>query len=157
MVYTEARNINGKKYYYRVVSVRNKNKVSKKRVYLGYGLSKTDLIKKEKNADKKLLSAKEKKINREIEKIKPKIINILKKNKVTRAGIFGSYSRGDQKKNSDIDIVVEINNKNMSLLDFIELKLKLEDVLRKKIDLVEYSAIKPLIKNKILKEEVKII
>ena len=45
----------------------------------------------------------------------------------------------------------------MSLLDFIELKLKLEDVLRKKIDLVEYSAIKPLIKNKILKEEVKII
>ncbi|MBS3086151.1 nucleotidyltransferase family protein [Candidatus Pacearchaeota archaeon] len=95
--------------------------------------------------------------NKEIESIKFKIIAILKKNKVSRAGIFGSYSKGEQKKNSDIDIAVEINDKNMSLLGFIELKLKLEDVLGKKVDLVEYSVIKPLIKNRILNEEIKII
>src|SRR3989344_4615406 len=149
MAFTEIRNINGRQYYYRVISIRNGNKVSKKRIYLGKGLSSSEVTKKEKDADKKMSS--EKIIpNKEIESIKFKIIAILKKNKVSRAGIFGSYSKGEQKKNSDIDIAVEINDKNMSLLGFIELKLKLEDVLGKKVDLVEYSVIKPLIKNRIL-------
>src|SRR3989344_477129 len=156
MAFTEIRNINGRQYYYRVTSIRNGNKVSKKRIYLGKGLSSSEVTKKEKDADKKMSS--EKIIpNKEIESIKFKIIAILKKNKVSRAGIFGSYSKGEQKKNSDIDIAVEINDKNMSLLGFIELKLKLEDVLGKKVDLVEYSVIKPLIKNRILNEEIKII
>ena len=156
MAFTEVRNINGKKYYYRVISVRNGSKVSKKRKYLGAGLSDSEIITKEKEADKKMLTEKIKP-NREIEKIKSKIINILKKNKVSRAGIFGSYSRGEQKKNSDIDIAVEINDNKMSLLGFIALKMKLEGILGKKVDLVEYSVIKPLIKNRILNEEVKII
>jgi uncharacterized protein len=92
-----------------------------------------------------------------INQIKSKIKNILKKYKVTKAGIFGSYARGEQKKNSDIDILVEINNPNMSLLDFVGLKLDLEEVLDKKVDLVEYSTIKPLIKKHILNEEIRII
>jgi predicted nucleotidyltransferase len=45
----------------------------------------------------------------------------------------------------------------MSLLGFIGLKLALEEALGKKVDLVEYSAIKPLIKESILKEETRII
>lgn len=157
MTFTESRNINGKKYYYRVISIRNGKKVSKKRLYLGSELSDSELKKKEKQADKKLLSKKVDKVNKEIEKIKSTITKILRKNSVNKAGIFGSYSRGEQKKNSDIDIAVNIKDKNMSLLGFIELKLKLEDALRKKVDLVEYSAIKPLIKNRILNEEIKII
>ncbi|MBI2499415.1 nucleotidyltransferase domain-containing protein [Candidatus Woesearchaeota archaeon] len=139
------------------MSIRNKDKISKKRVYLGHNLSKFELLKKEKTADGHLLYEKRKKANKEIEKIKLKIIKILIMNKVKRAGIFGSYARGEQKKNSDIDIAVNIEDKNMSLLGFIGLKLKLEDTLRKKIDLVEYSMIKPSIKNRILNEEVRII
>ena len=42
--------------------------------------------------------------------IKRKIIPILKKNHVVRAGIFGSYARGEQKKNSDIDILIKFND-----------------------------------------------
>ena len=157
MVYTEIRNINGKNYYYRVISVRKGNKISKKRVYLGYDMSNLELSKKEKVADEKLLFKKKKKANKEIEKIKPKIINLLKKNKVKRAGIFGSYARGEQKKNSDIDIAVNIEDKNMSLLGFIRLIRLLEKVLKRKVDLVEYNAIKQRIKGRILKEEVRII
>lgn len=157
MTYTETRDINGKKYDYRVLSVRKNGKVSKKRIYLGCNLKSGKKKEKEEQADKKLLSKKNKKINNEIEKIKNKIKNILKKYKVTKAGIFGSYSHGKQKKNSDIDIVVEINNKKMSLLGFVELKLMLEEILKKKVDLVEYDAIKPLIKERILNEEIKII
>ena len=156
MAFTEVRNINGKRYYYRVLSIRNGNKVSKKRIYLGTRLIDSEIIKKEKEADKKMM-IKKIKPNKEVEKIKSKIIKILKKNKVSRAGIFGSYSRGEQKKNSDIDIAVEINDKDMSLLGFITLKMKLESVLGKKVDLVEYSVIKPLIRNNILNEEIKII
>ncbi len=156
MAFTEARNINGKKYYYRVISIRNGDKVSKKRIYLGTELSDSKIIKKEKEADKKMLTDKIKP-NREIEKIKSKITQVLKRNRVSKAGIFGSYSRGEQKKDSDIDIVVEINDPEMSLLGFIALKMKLEDILGKKVDLVEYSVIKPLIRDRILNEEIKII
>jgi len=157
MAFTEVRNINGKKYYYRVISIRKGKKVSKKRLYLGYGLSNSKLKKMEIEADKKLLSNKIKKKNREIEEIKSKIVPILKKNKVTKAGIFGSYARGEQKKSSDIDLVVNIKDKNMSLLGFIGLMRLLEEILKRKIDLVEYSAIKPRIREKILGEEVRII
>jgi hypothetical protein len=156
MVYTEIREINGKKYYYRVISIRNGKRVSKKRVYLGYNLSNPELSKKEEEADKQLLYKKINKINKEIEKIKLKVVRILKKNKVKRAGIFGSFVRGEQKKNSDIDILAEIPM-NINLFDFVGIKLELEDELRRKVDLVEYKAIKPLIKNRILKEEVRII
>lgn len=156
MAFTEIRNINGKKYYYRVLSIRNGNKISKKRIYLGTKLPDSEIIKKEREADKKMLIEKIKP-NREIKKIKSKIINILKKNKVTRAGIFGSYATGEHKKNSDIDILVQINNKKMSLLGFIKLNQLLEETLNKKVDLVEYQVIKPRIKDRILKEEVRII
>ena len=157
MVYTEIRNINGKRYYYRVISLRKEGKVSKKRVYLGHDPSISELSKREKEADKKLLPKKIKTTNKEIEKIKSKIIGTLKKYKVKRAGLFGSYVRGEQRKNSDIDILVDIPDKNMSLLDFIDLKLKLEEVLSRKVDLVEYNTIKSLIKNRVLNEEVRII
>ncbi len=95
--------------------------------------------------------------NKEIEQIKKKILKILKNNQVVRAGIFGSFARGEQQKNSDIDILIEINDKKMSLLGFVGLKLELEDVLEKKVDLVEYNTIKPQIKEKVLKEEIRII
>jgi predicted nucleotidyltransferase len=157
MTYTEIRNIKGKKYYYRVLSVRKNKKISKKRVYLGHNLSSLELSDKEKKADKKLLSKKRNKINKEIEEIKSKIVPILKKNKVTKAGIFGSYSRGEQRKDSDIDIAVNIEDKNMSLLGFIALIRVLEEILKRKVDLVEYSAIKSRIKERILNEEVRII
>lgn len=157
MVHNEIQKKNRRKYFYRVKSVRVGNKVRKKRIYLGVNLNKEELEKKEKKADKKLLSKKKEKINKEIEEIKSKIVPVLRKNKVTKAGIFGSYSRGEQKKNSDIDIVVNIEDKNMSLLGFIGLIRLLEGILKRKVDLVEYGAIKPRIKERILNEEIRII
>ena len=154
MTFTEVRNINGKRYYYRVISVRKGKKVSKKRVYLGTGLSSSKIKKKEKEADKKL-SIRKKIKKSMVEELKPKIIKILKKNKIKKAGIFGSYVRGEQRKNSDIDILIE-PPKGMGL-EFVGVKLELEDELGRKVDLVTYKGVHPLIKRKILKEEVRII
>jgi len=75
---------------------------------------------------------------------------------VRRASLFGSVVKGCEKENSDIDILVEIKS-NISLLDFVGLKLELEEVLRRKVDLGEYDTIKPTIKEKILKEQVSIL
>jgi len=91
-----------------------------------------------------------------VEEIKNKIIPILKRHGVTRAGIFGSVVRGEETKESDIDVLVEIESR-MSLLDFVGLKLELEDALGKRVDLGEYSTIKPIIKEQILSEEVAIL
>ena len=96
------------------------------------------------------------KTNKQIELIKKKIMPILKKNKVVRAGIFGSYARGEQKKNSDVDILVEIK-KRISLFDFAGIKIELEEKLGKKVDLVEYKIINPRIRENILNSEVRII
>ena len=93
---------------------------------------------------------------KQIELIKKKIMPILKKNKEVRAGIFGSYARGEQKKNSDVDILVEIK-KRISLFDFAGIKIELEEKLGKKVDLVEYKIINPRIRENIINSEVRII
>jgi len=52
--------------------------------------------------------------NKEISRIKRKIIPILRKNDVVRAGIFGSYARGEAKKRSDIDILIKVSLRHAS-------------------------------------------
>ena len=91
-----------------------------------------------------------------VKEIARQTIPILKRNGVVKAGIFGSVARGEAQKNSDIDILVEIK-KSISLFDFIGIKLELEDTLKRKVDLVEYKTIKPLIKELILHDEVRIL
>ena len=91
-----------------------------------------------------------------IENIKKNINPILRRYKVKKAAVFGSISRGEEKEKSDIDILVEIES-DISLLDFIGLKLELEEKLGKKVDLVEYSTLKPFIKERVLKEQLIIL
>lgn len=152
MVYTEVKLRNGKKYYYRVISTREGNKVKKKRVYLGVDLSEIALSNKENQADNILIKLK---INKSLAMIKDKIINVLNKNNVKRAGIFGSYARGEQKKNSDIDILIE-PPKNIGF-GFVGIALELEEKLGKKVDLLTYNGISPHFKKSILEDEVRII
>lgn len=155
MVYTEIKERNGKKYFYRVLSVRKGKKVSKKRIYLGVNLSGKELELKEKNADKKFGFMNKNKNEKISEDIKSKIIKILRKNKIKKAGIFGSYARRGQKKNSDIDIIVE-PAKNMGF-KFAGLEIELSKALNKKVDLVSYKGLSPYFKEKILQQEVRII
>ncbi len=57
------------------------------------------------------------------------------------------------KESSDIDILVEMGE-DISLLDFVALKLKSEETLGRKVDLVEHGTIKPRLRERILKEQV---
>ncbi|MBU1706295.1 nucleotidyltransferase family protein [bacterium] len=95
-------------------------------------------------------------MTRRIEKIRRTILPILQSYGVGKAGLFGSFIRGETRKNSDIDILVKIE-KDISLLDFVGLKLEIEEALGRKVDLVEYDTIKPLLKERILNEQVVIL
>lgn len=94
-------------------------------------------------------------MNQTLKELQKEIVPILKKNGVTKAGIFGSYARGEQKKTSDVDILIEMPGEK-SLFDMGGLKVELEEKIKKKVDLVEYCTIHPKLKDQILKEEVRV-
>lgn len=93
---------------------------------------------------------------KEIKEIKDKILPVLKRYGVSKAALFGSSVRGDMTEESDLDILVEIE-KDISLLDFVGLKLELEEILGRKVDLVEYCTLKPIIRERVLREQVPIL
>ena len=70
---------------------------------------------------------------------------------VTKIGLFGSYARGEEREDSDIDIAVEIESSN-KFRSFFNLKYFLEEHLNKKIDLGIESTLKPIAKKYIEKE-----
>jgi len=88
--------------------------------------------------------------------IKQKVLPILKEAGVTRCSLFGSYVRREQKKDSDIDILVDFP-RGKGLFEFAGLQFQLEDALKKKVDLVEYESLHPLLKGRILAEQVQIL
>lgn len=77
--------------------------------------------------------------------------------KIREIGVFGSYVKGNQRKQSDVDILVEFEaSANLSLLDFIGLENYLSDLLGVKVDLVEKQTLKPRIGKHVLDEVVEI-
>lgn len=83
------------------------------------------------------------------------VIPILKRYGIQKAGIFGSAARGEADYH-DVDLLVKVD-RSMSLLQFIALKHDLEDALGCPVDLVEYDAIKPALRERILAEVVAVI
>jgi uncharacterized protein len=80
---------------------------------------------------------------------------VSRKYKVREIGIFGSFVRGEQKKRSDIDILVEFDASNIpGLLKLSQMERYLQKLLRQKVDLVIKSGIRPELKRGILKEVV---
>ena len=88
---------------------------------------------------------------KDIEKILRQNKAILKKYKVNKVGIFGSFATGKAKKKSDVDLLVEFEDV-IDLFDFVHLADEIQKVLKVKVDLSTPDAIKPYIKPMILKE-----
>jgi predicted nucleotidyltransferase len=86
-------------------------------------------------------------IDQRLREIKP---FLKEKYKVEKIGYFGSYARGEQTEESDIDILVEFSEPIG--LEFVELKFYLEKILELKVDIVTPNALKPVLKDSILQE-----
>ena len=71
---------------------------------------------------------------------------------IENIGLFGSLVRNEQNESSDIDLLIEIQAEMLSLIKYMKLKFFLEDILGRKVDLVLKRAIKPRLRERILKE-----
>lgn len=78
---------------------------------------------------------------------------ILKRCKVRRIAVFGSYATGKATNDSDIDFLVEFES-GADLFDQVGLKVELEDFLHKKVDVVTPRAISPYLREKIIQSAV---
>jgi len=89
------------------------------------------------------------------EHIKIAVQEYFKDKPVKKVYLFGSYARGDANENSDVDLIVDIDDedKRMSLFDFIKLKLGIEKSLNKEVDLVETHLFFPRVKIRAEKEK----
>ncbi len=84
--------------------------------------------------------------------IEIRVIPILKKYDVKKAALFGSYARGEETDESDIDILVEFD-KRKSLLDLVGLEQDIEEELKKETDVITYNSIYHRLRDYILRDE----
>lgn len=91
-----------------------------------------------------------------IDEIQQKAIPILKEAGVTKSSLFGSYVRGDENEDSDVDFLIEFP-KGKSLLDLVRLERRLREALSKNVDVVTYRSVSPLLKKYIQKDELQIL
>ena len=87
------------------------------------------------------------------DKLYKKIETYLAKKGAIKISIFGSYSRGEETKNSDIDILVVFSDRK-SLFDLVEIEDELEELLGIKVDLLTEKSISPYLIDDIRKEMV---
>ncbi len=92
----------------------------------------------------------------EFEKYLQQITAILKRYQIQHASLFGSFSKGTQSPDSDIDMLIEPGGK-FTLFDMMNLEEELTLLTHRKIDLVEFSAIKHSIKNEVLATAITIL
>jgi predicted nucleotidyltransferase len=94
-------------------------------------------------------------VSKEKSKIFEDIVNYLKEKGAKKVAVFGSYARGEEKTESDIDIVVEFSEKK-SLLELVKIERELSEILGIKVDLLTEKFISPYIIDDI-KKEMKVI
>ena len=71
---------------------------------------------------------------------------------VRRIGLFGSFARGEQRSDSDVDLLVEFEPDKKTFDAFLELSLFLEDLLLHRVELVTLESLSPHLGPHILKE-----
>jgi len=71
---------------------------------------------------------------------------------VATIGIFGSYARGEEQPESDVDVIVSFQKDKKTFDNFMGTKFYLESLFKRKVDLVTDGALKPLIRDPILRD-----
>ncbi len=88
-----------------------------------------------------------------LEDIRSKAQPILRRYGVERAAVFGSYARGDYNEHSDLDLLIYYSpNAKNTLFTHARLKNELQQLFRKKVDVVTEKAISPYLRDIILKD-----
>ena len=79
----------------------------------------------------------------------------LKKQPIIRAWLFGSYSRGEETEDSDVDILVEYDpNSRISLMTISRIMVALSEAIGKKVDLVEVGHVLPFAQDSVDRDKI---
>jgi len=92
----------------------------------------------------------------QLEQYQELILPVLKRYFIKRAAIFGSFAKGNTTSNSDIDLLIEPEN-DFTLFKMLQLEQEISQLINRKVDLVEYSALKSSIKNEVLSSAITIL
>ena len=92
----------------------------------------------------------------DLSEVSDRIMPAFRKYGVMHASVFGSFVRGEQTAASDVDFLVEFEP-GRSLLDLSGLRLALDDLLGREVDVVTHNALHPRLKDRILREQVRIL
>ena len=92
----------------------------------------------------------------ELEQYQKLILPVLKRYFIKRAAFFGSFAKGTNTTKSDVDILIE-PTKGFTIFEFLKLEEEISALTKRKVDLVEYSAIKPSIKEEVLLSAITIL
>lgn len=95
-------------------------------------------------------------MNTAVQALAEQALPILRRFGVSRAGVFGSRARGEEGASSDLDILVDLTD-GSTLLDLVGLQLELGDALGISVDAHTYRSLHPLLRERILAEEVRIL
>ncbi|MCX6772633.1 MAG: nucleotidyltransferase family protein [Candidatus Micrarchaeota archaeon] len=149
MAYLEAKARGNRTYYYLTRNRRTRTGWKKTRQYIG---TSTPALPKQAVQSSPQASAYRSTLSkiRELEKCKP---HLRKKFNIRSVGIFGSYARGEQRKNSDLDVLAEFDS-TPSILTLIGAEQYLGKQLGMKVDLVNKQGLKPRFKKTIVSEAV---
>jgi predicted nucleotidyltransferase len=83
---------------------------------------------------------------------KIKVEPVFRRYDVVKAALFGSMARGESTEDSDVDLLVEFKG-DKSLLDLAGLKVDIEELIGRRVDVLTYSSIHPLLRERILREQ----
>jgi len=92
----------------------------------------------------------------DLEQYQKLILPVLQRYFIKRAAFFGSFAKGTNTAISDVDILIE-PTKGFTIFEFLKLEEEISSLTKRKVDLVEYSAIKPSIKEEVLLSAITIL
>ena len=100
----------------------------------------------------------ERNISAAIQELADRLVPVLRRYGVVRAGIFGSVARGEARPDSDLDLLVEYRpDTTLSLFDLVHLSDELADVAGRKVEVCEYDLLRDIIRKEVMADHVAIL
>jgi uncharacterized protein len=91
-----------------------------------------------------------------LRELSEQVVPTLRRHGVVRASVFGSTARGKARADSDLDLLVEFEQ-GRTLFDLVDLKDELRNMLGRDADIVTYGSLHPLLRERVLHDEVTIL
>jgi uncharacterized protein len=92
----------------------------------------------------------------QLEQFRQLILPVLKRYSIKRAAIFGSVAKNEMTENSDVDLLIE-PEKDFTIFTMLKLEEEISALINRKVDLVEFSALKSTIKTEVLLSAITIL